>query len=235
MDAAKELISEAIADKLDLKILGFDDTLKPFKIADLGCSVGPNTLLAVQNIIEAIELKFQRTTNLHQKPSALEFQVFLNDHSDNDFNTLFKSLPHARKYFAAGVPGSFHSRLFPRSSIHFVHTSYALHWLSKVPKEIVDPCSPAWNKGSIQCSESNIEVVRAYSTQYKNDMESFLNARAEELVPGGLMVLILAAVVPDGIPLSNSYVGVFNNILGSCFNDLAKMERINDSKWKLIQ
>ncbi|KAL9451655.1 hypothetical protein AB3S75_013259 [Citrus x aurantiifolia] len=230
MDAAKELISEAIADKLDLKILGFDDTLKPFKIADLGCSVGPNTLLAVQNIIEAIELKFQRTTNLHQKPSALEFQVFLNDHSDNDFNTLFKSLPHARKYFAAGVPGSFHSRLFPRSSIHFVHTSYALHWLSKVPKEIVDPCSPAWNKGSIQCSESNIEVVRAYSTQYKNDMESFLNARAEELVPGGLMVLILAAVVPDGIPLSNSYVGVFNNILGSCFNDLAKMGVLSEEK-----
>ncbi|KDO44108.1 hypothetical protein CISIN_1g017702mg [Citrus sinensis] len=230
VDAAKELISEAIADKLDLKILGFDDTLKPFKIADLGCSVGPNTLLAVQNIIEAIELKFQRTTNLHQKPSALEFQVFLNDHSDNDFNTLFKSLPHARKYFAAGLPGSFHSRLFPRSSIHFVHTSYALHWLSKVPKEIVDPCSPAWNKGSIQCSESNIEVVRAYSTQYKNDMESFLNARAEELVPGGLMVLILAAVVPDGIPLSNSYVGVFNNILGSCFNDLAKMGVLSEEK-----
>lgn len=233
MDAAKELISEAIADKLDLKILGFDDTLKPFKIADLGCSVGPNTLLAVQNIIEAVELEFQRTTNLHQKPSALEFQVFLNDHSDNDFNTLFKSLPHARKYFAAGVPGSFHSRLFPRSSIHFVHTSNALHWLSKVPKEIVDPCSPAWNKGSIQCSESNIEVVRAYSTQYKNDMESFLNARAEELVPGGLMVLILAAVVPDGIPMSNSYVGVFNNILGSCFNDLAKMVRINDCQMEV--
>ncbi|GAY67528.1 hypothetical protein CUMW_257220 [Citrus unshiu] len=31
------------------------------------------------------------------------------------------------------------------------------------------------------------EVAKAYSTQFKKDIESFLNARAQELVVGGLM------------------------------------------------
>ena len=56
MERAKELINEAIADKLDLKLLKID-TSSTFRVADLGCSTGPNTFIVVQNIIEAIELK----------------------------------------------------------------------------------------------------------------------------------------------------------------------------------
>ncbi|XP_059281478.1 loganic acid O-methyltransferase-like isoform X2 [Lycium ferocissimum] len=37
---------------------------------------------------------------------------------------------------------------------------------------------------------SNIEVVNAYVAQFAKDMEVFLNARAEEIVPGGMMVLL---------------------------------------------
>ncbi|KAK7849230.1 putative s-adenosylmethionine-dependent methyltransferase [Quercus suber] len=56
--------------------------------------------------------------------------VFFNDQFSNDFNTLFISLPPNRQYFAAGVPGSFYGRLFPKASLHFIHSSYALQWLS---------------------------------------------------------------------------------------------------------
>ncbi|KAJ4717189.1 S-adenosylmethionine-dependent methyltransferase [Melia azedarach] len=223
VDASKELINESISEKLDLQILGFDASNKVVKIADLGCSVGPNTFFAVQNIIEAIELKFQNS-------SSLEFQVFFNDQSQNDFNTLFRSLPPSRNYFAAGVPGSFYDRLFPKSSLEFAHISNSLHWLSKVPKEVVDRNSPAWNKGSVQCSTgSSKEALRAYSAQFKSDIETFLTARAEEVVPGGL-VFVLTAVVPDGIPISQTYAGAFYDVLGSCLNDLVKMGVLSEDK-----
>ncbi|KAJ4707014.1 S-adenosylmethionine-dependent methyltransferase [Melia azedarach] len=218
-DAAKELINEAISGKLDFKSLGFD-TSSTFHLADLGSSVGPNTFIAVQNIIKAVEVKYYAEN--HQYSSALAFQVLFNDLNGNDFNTLFKTLPSSRKYFAAGVPGSFYSRLFPKSSLHFVHSSYALHWLCKIPKEIVDSKSSAWNKDSIQCTGSVKEVVEAYSAQFKNDMESFLNARAQELVPGGLMVIVLPGL-PDGIPMSQTIEGQFYDFLRSCLIDVAKM------------
>ncbi|KAJ4707027.1 S-adenosylmethionine-dependent methyltransferase [Melia azedarach] len=131
MEAARELVNDAIAKKLGLGGLGFDMNSCTFRIEDLGCSVGPNIFIAVQNIIEAVELKYQVE---HQNPSALKFQVLFQDHYDNDFNTFFKTLPPSRKYFAIVVPGSFQGRLFPKSSLHFVHSSYALHWLSSVRK-----------------------------------------------------------------------------------------------------
>lgn len=226
VDAAKELIYEAISDNLDLKLLKFD-TSKTFQIADLGCSIGPNTFIAVQNIIEAVELKLLQPD--HQNPSTLDFQVFFNDHYDNDFNTLFKSLPLSRKYFAAGVPGSFYSCLFPKATLHFVHSSYSLHWLSKVPKELVNQNSPLWNKESARRRRFVKEVAEAYSGQFNNDMESFLNARAQELVPGGLMVITIHAI-PDETPLSQTGPGVLADILGSCLMDLAKIGVLSEEK-----
>ncbi|KAJ0042135.1 hypothetical protein Pint_18684 [Pistacia integerrima] len=204
VDAAKEMINEAIDNNLDIKNLGIFDSSKPFKMADLGCSTGPNTFIAVQNVIETVEKKCLIE---HQNPSALEFQVFFNDQYENDFNTLFKTLPPSRKYFAAGVPGPFQSRLFPKSTLHLVHSSYALHWLSKLPEKIVDRNSPAWNKGSIYCTGLLKEVTEAYSAQYNQDMESFLNARAQELVAGGLMVIALSGL-PNDIPMSKTSEGI---------------------------
>lgn len=225
-DAAKEMIKEAIGNKLDFKTLGLMDSSScKFQIADLGCSVGPNTFIAMQNIIENVDLKYH--SQQHQNSnSTLEFQVFFNDHSNNDFNTLFTTLPVSRKYFAAGVPGSFHGRLFPKSTLHFAYSSYALHWLSQVPREIVDSTSPAWNKGSIYCTGLVKEVAEAYSAQYKNDMESFLNARAEELVPGGLMVITMPAR-QNGITMSEIAEVRLWDMLGTCLIDMAKKVRIN--------
>lgn len=193
MEAAKVLIKEAIAEKLDIKQV--ISSSKLFTVADLGYSVGINTIIAVENIIESMNLKHQ---SFGPNQEAPEFQVFFNDHVSNDFNTLFKSLPTDKQYFAAGVPGLFQGRLFPKASLHFVHSSYALHWLSKVPKELIDKNSPAWNKGRIHYTNSLKEVRDTYSAQFKEGIESFLNARAQELVSGGLMTLIMPCL-PDGI------------------------------------
>ncbi|XP_062091810.1 loganic acid O-methyltransferase-like [Humulus lupulus] len=227
IEACKEIITKAISAKLDMETL---TSSKIFKIADLGCSVGPNTLIAVENIIEALELKF----NSQQKGSTCcdllpEFQVFFNDQATNDFNQLFISLPPKTKYFAAGVPGSFHGRLFPEASLHFVHSSYALHWLSEVPPQVLDKSSPAWNKGRIHYSNSNSEVVKAFRAQYAKDLDNFLNVRAQEIVHGGLLALIVSGRT-NGTPHSQTYINKAYELLESSIIDMAKKGKISKEK-----
>lgn len=162
-------------------------------IADLGCSSGPNTFLAVSELIKTVDNK--RKILGHKSP---EYHVYLNDLPSNDFNTIFKSVPGFQEKLKmqmesgfgpcvfAGVPGSFYQRLFPTNSLHFVHSSYSLQWLSQVP-ELEEV-----NKGNIYiaCS-SPPSVIKAYINQFEKDFSTFLSCRAEELVTGGRMVLTI--------------------------------------------
>ncbi|XP_042501166.1 loganic acid O-methyltransferase-like [Macadamia integrifolia] len=223
LDNIKEMINEAIAENLDIKHLS--PISNTFCIADLGCSVGPNTFTSMNDIMEATVLKYHSEGLSSNLP---EFHVFFNDHTANDFNTLFTSLPPDRQYFAAGVPGSFYIRLFPKASLHFVHSSFALHYLSKLPKEITDKNSPAYNKGKISYPTSSKEVVEAYASQFSKDFESFLNFRAEELVCGGLMVLIMTGI-PDGSSRFQA-IGATLDVLGYCLMDMAKMGLVSEAK-----
>ncbi|KAF5454424.1 hypothetical protein F2P56_024090 [Juglans regia] len=165
---------------------------KNLVIADLGCSSGPNTLFVVSELIKVVD-QLRRKSGHDQSP---EYQVFLNDLPGNDFNTIFKSLPSFQKKmrnqlgagagpcFFTGVPGSFYGRLFPSKTLHFVHSSYSLQWLSKVP-EMVES-----NKGNIYMAQTSPpSVLRAYHAQFQADFSMFLKCRAEELVLGGRMVL----------------------------------------------
>ncbi|KAF3654440.1 putative late blight resistance protein -like protein R1A-4-like [Capsicum annuum] len=185
------------------------------RIADFGCSVGPNTFIAMQHVVQALKDKLLQVTN--STNNIPEFQIFFNDHVINDFNTLFRSLPIDRSYYAFGVPGTFHGRLFPS---HFAHSSCAIHWLSKIPKELLDEKSPAWNRGSIHyIGTSNVEVVNAYVAQFEKDMEMLLNARAEEIVEGGMMVLVT--------PFA-SYTRLMN-FFGSSLMDLVNEGTLDES------
>lgn len=108
-------------------------------IADLGCSSGANTFLVVSNFVKIIEK--ERKNHGVQSP---EFHFNFNDLPGNDFNTIFRSLGEFEQNlrsqigkelgscFFSGVPGSFYTRLFPSKSLHFIHSSYSLMWLSQV-------------------------------------------------------------------------------------------------------
>ncbi|KAF3437219.1 hypothetical protein FNV43_RR19972 [Rhamnella rubrinervis] len=226
--AAKGLINKAVSEKLEISnFVSSSNSPKAFRLADFGCSEGPNTFLAVQNIVDAVELKFKHHGLIG--PQLPDFQVFFSDLTSNDFNKLFTSLPPERKYYATGVPGSFHGRLFPSASLHFIHTSYAVQILSKVPKEVEDKNSPAWNKGRIDYGNASDETFKAYEAQYLKDMESFLNARAHEVVHGGLVALIL-----PGCPNETKHSEILFNkaieLLGSCLMDLSKKGIISEEK-----
>ncbi|KAK3023449.1 hypothetical protein RJ639_042661 [Escallonia herrerae] len=215
-NAAKETMREVIFEKLDVR--SPTSASNTFRIADMGCSVGPNTLFSMQTVQESIENKYP---SQGFPPLDLEFQVFFNDLTSNDFNTLFASFPPNKGYFAVGVPGSFYSRLFPASSLHFVHSSFALQWLSKVPEQLLDKNSLAWNKGRIHYTSASGKVANAYTSQFENDIDDFLNARAKEVVAGGMMVLITLGR-PDGTHHSKLPLCLLLDALGSSLMDMAK-------------
>ncbi|XP_011093975.1 benzoate carboxyl methyltransferase [Sesamum indicum] len=167
---------------------------KCLKLVDLGCSSGPNTLFIISHILNTIEdlcSKRNNSTDHHHLP---EFEVFLNDLPDNDFNNLFKLLLNSnvingkkkRHCFLYGLPGSFYCRLFPSNTLHFAYSCYSLHWLSQVPEGI-----ESRNKENICIARtSSPEVFEAYAKQYQRDFSTFLSLRGEEMIVGGRMVLI---------------------------------------------
>ena len=184
----KPIIVEAVLElMMSSNIMGIES----MGIADLGCSSGPNTLLLISQVMDVIR-------GADQPSTITELRVYLNDLFSNDFNTIFMSLPeffnklkqgyhdnhqHLMNPFISAVPGSFHGPLFPRKSLHFVHSCFSLHWLSQVPAGLN-------NKGKICISNSSPQcVLDAYSMQFQKDFELFLRSRAQEIVDGGRMVL----------------------------------------------
>ncbi|XP_027172057.1 7-methylxanthosine synthase 1-like [Coffea eugenioides] len=167
-------------------------------VGDLGCASGPNTLASVKEIIELID---SESRNMNYGLPYI--QVFLNDLESNDFNSIFKSLPlfydNLEKYgrqsgscFIATMPGSFYGRLFPDHSIHFIHSSFSLHWLSQVPWGLVNEKGLPINKGNIHIGKTSPpEVRRAYLDKFANDFTNFLRMRSIELMPNGRLFLTM--------------------------------------------
>ncbi|XP_017647530.2 probable methyltransferase TCM_000331 [Gossypium arboreum] len=142
------------------------------KVADLGCSSGPNVFLAIWHIIDTVHGICQQ-----EQLKLPEFEVLLNDLPENDFNFVFKSIPGfyerlkkergdmlQERCFIGGVAGSFYHRLLPTKSLHFVHSSYGIHWLSKVPVGLED------NKGNVYMARSSPpSVFKAYADQFQKN------------------------------------------------------------------
>ncbi|KAL8227171.1 hypothetical protein R6Q57_017003 [Mikania cordata] len=164
-----------------------------FVIADLGCSSSINTLSVASNIIDTIHELCQE--NNRKTP---QFQVCLNDLFGNDFNNVFKFLHDFYKNlqrdkgekfgpcFVSAVPGSFYERFFPDESLHLVHSSYSIHWLSQVPKGLEN------NKLNIYMAiTSPLDVLQAYGKQFHTDFTRFLQLRSTEIIRDGCMFLTL--------------------------------------------
>ncbi|OVA08749.1 SAM dependent carboxyl methyltransferase [Macleaya cordata] len=229
---AKPIIEEAIMD-----IFSKYTTTIPMKsiigFADLGCSSGPNTLLVVSYLMDTIFNKC-RGSDVCASP---EFLVFLNDLPSNDFNTIFKTLQgfcDEQKEtkgdgfgpcFISGVPGTFYGRLFPRETLHFVHSSYSLHWLSQVPQGIDQS-----NKKNIYLAKSSPPfVLEAYLRQFQRDFWVFLRSRSKEIVGGGgRMVLTLIGRRSED-PCSKECC-YFWELLAVALGDMVKQGLIEEEK-----
>ncbi|KAF7829643.1 abscisic acid 8'-hydroxylase 4 [Senna tora] len=160
MSVAKTATKEAIVKTV------CSNWIESMGIADLGCSSGPNTLVAVSEIVEAV----CGITRRLDRPCP-ELKVYLNDLYTNDFNNIFTSLP------------AFYTKLKQDKGTHFGPC-----FISAVPGSFYG----VLNKGKIYISESSPEsVVDAYSSQFQSDFLMFLKCRSQEMVKGGRMVLSL--------------------------------------------
>ncbi|KAL0463511.1 UNVERIFIED_CONTAM: Loganic acid O-methyltransferase [Sesamum latifolium] len=117
VDVAKPIIEEEIARKLEIK-RPCPTSPNGFWVADFGCSTGHNSFPAMQIVTQAIYGKHASSGLI--TPEVPELFVVFNDVITNDFNTLFTSLPPYRNFNAIGVPGDFHGRLLPESSLHLI-------------------------------------------------------------------------------------------------------------------
>ncbi|KAF2314588.1 hypothetical protein GH714_027791 [Hevea brasiliensis] len=164
------------------------------RIADLGCATGYNTLATIDMVVDALRQQYMSQCGFEP-----EFEAFFSDLPSNDFNSLFRSLSNpgilsdkkTKQYYAAGVPGSFYARLFPRGKLHVAVSLSALHWLSQIPDAVLDKRSAAWNKGRVWIDGAKKEVVEAYAKQSEKDLEDFLSCRKEEIVQGGMLFLLM--------------------------------------------
>lgn len=85
---AMGMVGEVIAEKFDVTSL--TSSSNTVVVADLGCSVGPNTFFTMKDVLESTERRCSSQGLAYQD---IEFQVFFNDLASNDFNSLFTSLP----------------------------------------------------------------------------------------------------------------------------------------------
>eukprot|EP00246_Nothoceros_aenigmaticus_P001807 TRINITY_DN12458_c0_g1_i1.p1 TRINITY_DN12458_c0_g1~~TRINITY_DN12458_c0_g1_i1.p1 ORF type:complete len:474 (-),score=64.33 TRINITY_DN12458_c0_g1_i1:165-1373(-) len=183
------------------------------RLADLGCATGRNTLNAVKSMLDLVKTRFR-----FEREEMPEVETFFSDLPSNDFNALFQELPplhhgsnvslkdfrrnsSKRIFFAGGVPGSFFKeRLFPSKSMHIISSFSAIHWLSEVPAAITDKTSEAYNRNRIFFDGAPGPVKDVIAQQSAADLRKFLQFRAEELVSGGILVLMFGARLEKGRP-----------------------------------
>nr|ABR17222.1 unknown [Picea sitchensis] len=204
LEIVEPVLEEAI---LSMKMMSEFNT---FCIADLGCSSGPNALFTAENITKTLKAKYMS--------AGIPVPQCQNEEG-----------VAGRSYFAAGVPGSFYGRLFPDKALHFVHSSFGLHWLSQVPAEILEKNSVTWNKGKIFCGGESQAVGEAYFRQFQKDFNTFLRARADEMVGGGRMLLLLLGRTPHD-PIDQGYIALQWELLEISLNDLVKQGLIEEEK-----
>ncbi|GJT95583.1 benzoate carboxyl methyltransferase [Tanacetum coccineum] len=216
--------------KHSIKAIANDDVVfnQCFKIADLGCSSGRNTLLVASNIIDIVIDACKEN-----KRTPPQIQVCLNDLFGNDFNNLFKMLPdfyekvkkkgeNVGSCFVSAVPGSFYDRLFPDQSLHLVYSTYSVHWLSQVPEGLENNTLNVY-----MAKTSPPNVIQAYGKQFITDFTEFLQLRSEELVRGGRMVLTLVGR-SEVDPTSDDGCGHLE-LLAQSLHDLVKEGRVQES------
>ncbi|KAL3730761.1 hypothetical protein ACJRO7_027744 [Eucalyptus globulus] len=234
----KQVMSRAMpALQETLRELYLDSFPECLKSADLGCSSGPNALLFLREMIDSIDA-------IRKKLNKTEptFQIFLNDLFDNDFNNLIRSIPSFYEElrrekggdfgpcFIAAMPGNFYGRLFPDHSLHFIHSSYSVHWRSQVPANLVSEFGSPLNKGHIYLARITPKsVYEAYLDLFNRDMTVFLKSRSEELVLGGRMMFTMIGRDAT-VNLSEDQVSNIWELLGMTISDMVQEGIIEEEK-----
>ncbi|MEZ5130499.1 MAG: SAM-dependent methyltransferase [Mycobacterium sp.] len=176
---------------------------QPIAIADYGAANGYNSLLPMGAAVAVLRA---RTRPDHA------ILVAHTDLPDNDFTALFTTLTEDpdsyltkdSATFPSAVGRSFYRQILPSESIALGWSSWATHWLSRVPAPIPDHIHIAHS------AEPNAR--RAFTQQAALDWQDFLAFRGRELAPGGRLVVLTLGVDDTGLP---GFAGVMQALLAA--------------------
>lgn len=141
-------------------------------IADYGCSEGFNSVVTFSEIFT----EFRKSRN---SPISIT-HTDLPQNNWTEVNRLIvesdKSYLNLGNIFYSTIGRSFFNQIFPKESVHFAYSSFAMHYLSTKPHRDEGEYGWAFRNGKAQ--------------GYK-DMKHLLNIRLEELVAGGYLVMVI--------------------------------------------
>ena len=175
----------------------------PPTIADFGSSQGHNSMRQIALMLDRLTERIGRERDV---------RVVHTDLPHCDYTSLFVTLEtspdsyrRGRPYaFASAIGHSFYDRLFPAGSLTLGWSSFALHWMSALPMALREHIWPV--RASSDEGKALAEVAAA-------DWRNFLAHRAEELTPGGQLVLVIGAVDATGATGLEPMMDLANDIL----------------------
>ena len=153
-------------------------------IADYGASAGHNSLLPIGAAISIVRGRAE---------PGRAICVFHADVAENDYPAMFRCLSTDPQSYLRDDPATFASaigepvyqQVVPTGIVTLGWSSWAVHWLSRVPAAIPDHVHVALSRDD--------DAIAAYSRQAADDWIAFLTARSRELVPGGRLVILTMA------------------------------------------
>jgi hypothetical protein len=154
---------------------------QPYSLIDYGCSLGANSILAMNHLIQYI----------HEHKSVDAFSAYHNDLPSNDFNALLDNLGRSGhnyqhlsgcRVFTQLVPASFFQQVVPDRQIDLGFTVASVHWLTRIPGSDY--------KDAVFLSDVNPQARAALLDQAAQDWRSFARARGKEIKSGGLLFIM---------------------------------------------
>lgn len=194
--------TEAVLPWLDAAIAAMElaDPPQAIGIADFGCSEGRNSTAVLTRLIAGLRARTDRPIATVQS-----------DLPTNDFSALLRNLRPGGaplwgpEVYSSVLGGSMFGRLLPPQSLHLAMTFNAIGFLSRRPLDQLPgyllPNGPGRPGSAAYVSDTDLAI---FADQAAADLETFLTARAAELVPGGKLLVEVfgateAARTCDGI------------------------------------
>jgi len=170
--------------------------------SDMGCADGGTSLSLWRAVCKQCA-----------EESDQQIQIVYADQARNDFNALVR-IVHGLTEFDAYLPeydqvrilesgASFYSSILPNCTLHLGYSATAMHWLSRKPIDISNHVHMVGASGS---------ELDAFRVQAQQDWSTILLKRAEELRPGGRLVLVNFCIDEQGRYLgATGGVNMFEN------------------------
>ncbi len=160
---------------------------EPIAVLDLGSSEGRNALVVMKAVVESVR----------RRQADRLVETLYSDLPSNNFNQLFANLHEARRQermtgvYPSAVAGSFYEPLRPPGTVHLATAFNALLWLDQLPavpvQDFVSYRRPHPPRPGLDVPP---ETVAAFTRRAEEDLLRFLRCCAEELTPGGKLLIV---------------------------------------------